>query len=179
MRDCKLLTLVEVAHLLLAKLPKIKIAVDMTVGNGYDTVFLSDHFPIVYGFDIQTSALVKAKEKVVKDNVTLINDDHYNFATYVDKVDLFVFNLGWLPGSDKEIKTSATSISKTLDKCKAHLNKEGVICIICYNGSRLQREESEAVINWIDKQNDFFVQQLILPKSNNAPILYILALKTI
>jgi len=177
MRKSKLPNLVEIAHLILASLSDIEVAVDMTSGNGHDTAFLAEHFPVVYGFDIQASAIENTREKVKDAKVTLIHDDHYNFDAYVTEVDLFVFNLGWLPGSDKEIVTSATTTLKTLKKCKKHLKEGGVICITCYNGDSSQQEETKAVQSWLTATDDLFVQKFSLPKAKNSPILYIMSLK--
>ena len=127
MRNYKLLDIVEINHLILEKLTYIKVAVDMTVGNGFDTLFLLEHFPNVIGFDIQPQAIEITKAKCNCDRLTLILNDHYNFDKYLDKADLFVFNLGWLPNSNKEIVTDADHTVKTLDKCIKHLNPKGII----------------------------------------------------
>ncbi|MDP3333279.1 MAG: methyltransferase domain-containing protein, partial [Methylococcaceae bacterium] len=63
----KRITLVNVAHELLAeRLQPGDIAIDATVGNGYDTLFLAEQVGEtgkVFGFDIQHAALQEAQEK--------------------------------------------------------------------------------------------------------------------
>ena len=39
------------------------IAIDATVGNGYDTLFLANFFKKVIGIDIQPLAIKRSKEK--------------------------------------------------------------------------------------------------------------------
>ena len=171
------MNLTEINHLLLAQLKHIEVAVDMTVGNGYDTLFLIQHFPKVIGFDIQKQAIESTKEKCSDYTPTLIVDDHFNVDKYLSKADLFVFNLGWLPNSDKHICTSSYSITKTLDKCISLLNENGVISIISYQGDESQLRESIEIENWISDNKHLFVQKFSLPNSQNPPILYLLELK--
>ena len=42
---------------------KFDVAIDATVGNGYDTLFLAEHFNKVIGIDIQPLAIKRSKEK--------------------------------------------------------------------------------------------------------------------
>ena len=52
---------------------------DMTMGNGFDTLFLANISKFVYSFDINKQALENTYEKVKdKDNVKLILDNHNN-----------------------------------------------------------------------------------------------------
>ena len=51
---------------------KFDVAIDATLGNGYDTDFLSEHFSKVYSFDIQDCA-IKAYESRNK------NPTNYHF----------------------------------------------------------------------------------------------------
>lgn len=86
---------------------KDHVAVDLTAGNGKDTLFLAERASRVLAMDIQQAAIEKTeaflKEKHVK-NVALIRDSHENVSRYVDlqAVDVFVMNLGYLPGGDKK-----------------------------------------------------------------------------
>ena len=48
-------------------LNKEKVAIDATVGNGNDTLFLCDNCKFVYGFDIQQTALNNT-EKLLQEN---------------------------------------------------------------------------------------------------------------
>ena len=82
-------------------------AVDFTMGNGYDTVFLSKTVGEggkVYAFDIQESALISTehnlKENSCPDNWHLICASHDRAPEFVGgKIKAGMFNLGYLPGS--------------------------------------------------------------------------------
>ncbi len=92
-------------------------AIDATVGNGYDTLFLAQQVGLsgrVYGFDVQASGIFRAKEKLadagLQDAVTLFQMSHENLAAVlqsnkVSSVKSVMFNLGYLPSSDKSIQT--------------------------------------------------------------------------
>ena len=82
-------------------------AVDFTMGNGYDTVFLSKTVGEggkVYAFDIQESALISTehnlRENSCPDNWHLICASHDRAPEFVGgKIKAGMFNLGYLPGS--------------------------------------------------------------------------------
>lgn len=68
--------------------------VDMTMGNGFDTLFLCGLSKKVYSFDINKQAIINTQERVKDyDNVSLILDNHINVDKYVNhKVKLFLLN---------------------------------------------------------------------------------------
>ena len=177
MRDNELLSLVEINHLLLSQLKNVEVAVDMTVGNGLDTEFLVNTFPKVIGFDLQADVLNEVKTRLNSPNLKLICSDHLLVDQYLTSADLFVFNLGWLPHSDKRIVTSGSTTIATLEKCQTLLNPGGIISIIVYRGNSHQEKEAEMVENWINNNSDFLYQKHYLPKIPTSPILYLLALK--
>ena len=49
---------------------KFNVAVDATLGNGYDTDFLSEHFSKVYSFDIQKCAIKSYENKNINNVVS-------------------------------------------------------------------------------------------------------------
>ena len=97
-------------------IPHIKkggVAVDFTMGNGHDTLWLSGAVGEngkVYAFDIQPQALESSRKLLESSgaapNYTLILDSHSNVLDYVhEKICIGMFNLGFLPGGDKSITT--------------------------------------------------------------------------
>src|ERR1700741_700591 len=96
-------------------LPEGGLAVDATVGNGYDTLFLAHRVGpggMVLGFDVQKAALAGAREllKFVGSTgrVSLIHDSHARLENYLPagaKVQAAMFNLGYLPRGNREIIT--------------------------------------------------------------------------
>src|SRR6201987_1341978 len=91
------------------------LAVDATVGNGYDASFLAHRVGAkgrVLGFDVQKSALAGAREllKFVGsiDRVSLIHDSHSRLADYLPEhaaIQGAMFNLGYLPRGNRQIFT--------------------------------------------------------------------------
>src|ERR1700724_4857781 len=91
------------------------LAVDATVGNGYDTLFLAHRVGPkgkVLGFDVQKAALAGARE-ILKfvgsiDRVSLIHDSHSRLADYLPAgadIEGAMFNLGYLPRGNRQIIT--------------------------------------------------------------------------
>ena len=54
-------------HELMIENTKKDVAIDATLGNGYDTLFLSEHYKKVIGIDIQELAIKRSKAKWVTD----------------------------------------------------------------------------------------------------------------
>lgn len=70
--------------------------IDFTMGNGHDTLFLSDYCKHVYSYDIQALALNNTKELIKdKKNVTLFLKSHEYFDEDLINFDVGVFNLGY------------------------------------------------------------------------------------
>ncbi|KUO58891.1 MAG: hypothetical protein APF84_14260 [Gracilibacter sp. BRH_c7a] len=145
------------------------IVVDATAGLGRDTVFLADCVgPCgrVYAFDIQEEALNATRSLLVKQGldprVELILASHTELLTYVPNgVKAVVFNLGYLPGSDHQITTKASSTMKALNSVIKILKPKGIICLTVYRGHDDGMEESQTLINHFSafSKKDFSVFQ--------------------
>lgn len=141
------------AHdLILENINKDSIVVDATCGNGHDTLFLAERVKLVYAFDIQEEAIHQTQNRL-KDfnNVKYILDSHENILNYVTDYDGVIFNLGYLPGSDKLIKTNHKTTIKTLENLNQ--NKKGFILLVIYPGHLEGFIESVAITSWLDKKN--------------------------
>lgn len=126
---------------------KFETAVDATLGNGYDTDFLSQNFARVYSFDIQKKAIENYNIRK-KDNTILINDSHENIANYINyKVDCIMFNLGFLPGGDKNITTMTHSTVNSIKTALELLSPGGIISVAIYIGHEEGKKEKEAVLD--------------------------------
>lgn len=126
-------------------------AVDMTCGNGHDTLYLCELLPhgSVIGFDIQRQAIEKTRE-LTKDcsNVRLIHGSH----TGVDQVSsprLVVYNLGYLPGGDKSVVTRVESTLESLEKALKILAPDGAISITCYPGHEEGEREEREILKFL------------------------------
>ncbi len=152
--------------------------VDMTAGNGNDTLFLEQHFPNskIYAFDTQFEAIQNTKAKV--HNATVIHDSHEHVKEYVEKADLFLFNLGYLPGGDETITTNKNSTVKAIKESLSILNKHGLIIIVIYIGHIEGYQESVYVDQFcqnLDNSYDVFQYKLINKK--DAPYINIIRKK--
>ena len=145
----KMKTMIEFVHERIKK-NHYDIAVDFTMGNGHDTLLLSNLANHVYSFDIQEQALKKTKELIgEKDNVELILDSHENVDLYVDRFDVGVFNLGYLPSGDHQITTMSDSSVKAIKKAIELLNKGCCLYIVVYIGHEEGKRESAVIDEYV------------------------------
>ena len=95
-------SMIEFVHQRIKK-HKYQNGIDFTMGNGHDTLFLSDYCHHVYSYDIQSLALNNTKELVKrKKNITLFLKSHEYFDEDVRDFEVGIFNLGYLPGGNHE-----------------------------------------------------------------------------
>ena len=116
--------------------------IDATLGNGHDTVMLSELVGPsgkVYGFDIQADAVERTSalltEHGLRERCELYAKGHQHIADHVHvAVKAAVFNLGWLPGGDKSITTLWETTQVAISAALALLVKGGVCTICAYPG---------------------------------------------
>lgn len=156
------------------------IAIDATVGNGYDTVFLAQQVGQdgrVFGFDVQKEAIDQTREKLneecLPNNWKLFHKGHENMLEvipekYHGKISVVVFNLGFLPGSDKSIVTKADTTLKALDSSLKMLAVGGIICIAIYAGHPGGEEEDIAVREFCSTL-DYHSVRVIQSEMTNKP----------
>jgi tRNA G37 N-methylase Trm5 len=143
----------ELAHQLLAEVinPGDPV-VDATMGQGYDTVFLAKLGAEVVAFDVQAQALEMTQERLAADKLsaTLILDGHENVDQYLTRpLGAAIFNLGYLPKSDKQVVTQADTTLQSLTKLLAALRVGGRIALMVYYGHAGGAEEKDAVLAFV------------------------------
>jgi len=132
-------------------------AVDATMGNGHDTLFLAKKITgsaKVYSFDIQKRAIQKTEELLnangLLNAVELIEDDHQNIDKYITSgIDAAMFNLGYLPNGDHSIITRPRSTTNALNKILQLLKVGGKVSIIVYVGHEGGMDELNAVESFL------------------------------
>ncbi len=177
---------VAMAHaLLMDKLPSAKTVVDATAGNGHDTLFLAQNTPadaVVWAFDLQTEAL-SATERLLAEKGSfakcrLIGDCHSRLADYITApVDVAMFNLGYLPGGDHCITTSAATTVAALVAVLKLLAPGGLVTVVAYPGFPAGDEENSAVAEYLGTlPQTAFASACwrMLNQRNRPPILYII-----
>ncbi|KPN79554.1 uncharacterized protein RZ56_02210 [Apilactobacillus kunkeei] len=135
--------------------------IDATVGKGNDTEFLSQlvgENGKVYGFDVQKEAIEYTKqrldEKNLSSNVTLFNTGHENINKLVDEsINAAIFNLGYLPGSDKNIITRPDTTLAAIKACLNKLEVNGIVVLVLYYGHTGGPQEKDAVIEYAQSLN--------------------------
>lgn len=143
-------------NLIEKKISSKDVVVDATLGNGNDTLFLSDIVKCgkVYAFDIQKVAIDNFNiilEKNNISNVILINDGHENMDKYItDGVRAVMFNLGYLPKGDKNIVTKPETTIVALEKSLKLLLPGGLITIVAYPHEE-GKKEREYILKYLNK----------------------------
>ena len=130
-------------HFILEHLHAGDVAVDFTMGNGNDTLFLSKTVGVdgrVYAFDIQEEALTSTdaflKANDAPENYTLICASHHLVRDYVkEPIKAGMFNLGYLPRSGrKQVTTLRETTMPAVEAAIDLLSDDGVLIVAIYPG---------------------------------------------
>lgn len=176
------ISLTKRAHELIQQVLKTgDIAVDATIGNGHDTLFLAQAVGDkgkVYGFDIQHEALdltfQRLQEHHAENQTSLFHAGHEVIPVLLPenikgKVKAVMFNLGYLPGGEK---TRTTQISTTLSALEAALpllTTGGRITILAYTGHPGGTEETNVVKEWVNQlPGDLFQTAIEIPTDSKS-----------
>ncbi|PEJ57547.1 16S rRNA (cytosine(1402)-N(4))-methyltransferase [Bacillus sp. AFS002410] len=166
------------------------ITVDATVGNGHDTVFLAKivgENGHVYGFDIQDEAIQKTTERIANENVskqvTLVQRSHADIKDVIPvslhgKLKGAIFNLGYLPGSDKQIVTVPASTISAIEQLIEIMAPEGIVVVVIYHGHEGGDIEKDALMNFaqnIPQDLAHVLTYRFINQANNPP--FILAIE--
>ncbi len=153
---------------------------DATCGNGHDTLFLARQVGPsgrVYAFDVQAAALRVTRERLASSDVleraTLFEQGHeaVQEALPTDvrgRVQAIMFNLGYLPGSDKTRITRPETTIPALDAALAVLAPGGVVTVVCYLGHPGGRDEAPAVEAWAEALDPHAYRALTCRPANPA-----------
>lgn len=167
------------------------VVVDATVGNGHDTLFLAQlvgDSGRVFGFDIQERAICQTQETLCRhgldSRVTLFNCSHESMAQQIPvcwhgRIAAVMFNLGYLPGSDKHIVTRGQSSIKAIIASTGLLKSSGIMSIIAYPGHEGGEQETRLVVQFVNQLDPTQWQSSFIPsigssKGSIGPQLYCL-----
>lgn len=130
-------------HFIMEHLREGDTAVDFTMGNGNDTLFLSKavgESGKVFAFDIQEEALISTRahleENGAPENYTLICASHDRVKEFVNEpIKAGMFNLGYLPRSGKKaVTTMRKTTMPAVEAALELLAPDGVLIIAIYPG---------------------------------------------
>jgi precorrin-6B methylase 2 len=162
------------------------VAVDCTIGNGHDTVYLAElvgETGHVYGFDIQEEAVKQTTEQLNKqkltNRVTLFQASHAELLENIpaaahSKIRGAIFNLGYLPGGDKEIVTLAESTIAAIEQLLSVMDKEAIIVLVVYHGHAEGQMERDSLLKYVtslDQKKAHILQYCFMNQVNNPPFI--------
>jgi predicted methyltransferase len=132
------------------------VAVDATMGNGQDTLWLCGlvgERGRVYAFDVQREAVDRTRERLnaagVLQRAALFCTGHERMAEMVaEPVDVVMFNLGWLPGAGHNVTTRTETTLKAVETALSLLKPDGLMTICVYPGHDEGKRELEALLKW-------------------------------
>lgn len=148
------------AHDLLAGCLKTgDIAVDGTMGNGHDTLFLAQcvgETGRVVAFDIQAAALENTRVRLEKANLLsrccLIHAGHETMLAHVhEPIAAAVFNFGYLPRGDHAITTLPETSLLAVQAALKLLKPNGLLVLVLYHGHEMGKWESHAIVAFAGK----------------------------
>lgn len=111
----------------------------------------------LFGFDIQAGAINNTLRQLTSHQLdhraTLIMKSHAYMADFIPEqfhghIKCIMFNLGYLPGSDKSVITLPESTLSALDVALNLLSEGGIISILAYSGHHGGADECSAVKVW-------------------------------
>ncbi len=175
-----------VHHLLREHLQAGDCAFDATMGRGTDTAFLLDcvgKTGRVLATDIQSEALEATRQRLAdhpnRNRVELVQQSHASIKdiaiTYAfTAFDAVVFNCGYLPGSDKVVRTSADETLAALQGLETLLSERAIVCLVCYVGHEGGEEERLAVERYLESlaTQKYSVRRFEAIGRRNAPVCY-------
>lgn len=158
------------------------LCIDATMGNGHDTLFLSqlaEEQGRVLAFDIQQTALDATRQRLesqdAPDNVRLILDSHSHMDQYAqsETVSCIVFNFGYLPSGDHTIATRSETSIPAITQGLTLLKKGGLMSLCIYSGGDSGFEERDALLEYLktlDAKKYLVILSSYYNRPNNPPI---------
>jgi len=137
------------------------IVVDATAGNGHDTLFLARLVGVgghVFAFDLQAAAIAETRRRLLEADIatvqfTVIHAGHETMraalpALYHGRLSGIMFNLGYLPGSDKSVITRTETTLLAVGTALEMLAPAGLLTIAVYPGHEGGAEEQRCIAAW-------------------------------
>ncbi|MBP1931574.1 tRNA (mnm(5)s(2)U34)-methyltransferase [Ammoniphilus resinae] len=156
--------------------------IDATMGNGHDTLFLAHlvgEKGKVIAYDIQEQALEKTRELLIQKKlhhcVELKLCSHDKLEQSIKAPSLIIFNLGYLPGSDKKVTTIAKTTIPAIKRALELISEEGIIIVVVYPGhdsGRIEKEELEKFTTTIPYPQYIVLKYEYVNIGNNPPFIF-------
>ena len=133
-------------------------AIDATMGNGKDTLWLCrlvGEAGRVDAFDVQPEAVDRTRALLESEGMLsrarLHCTGHERMREVVEEpADAIVFNLGWLPGAAHGVTTRVSTTLVAVEMGLELLAPEGIMTICVYPGHDEGARELEALVRWAE-----------------------------
>ncbi len=162
LQEPSLIRMVRWAQRLVAEVLEVgDLAVDLTAGNGADTLFLARQVGPegrVLAFDVQLEALRHTGMRLTEAGISwtfddqddagvrLIQDSHARLTSYTQgPVQGIMANLGYLPGGDQGVATRAETTLSALRQALDILAMGGRMSLVVYVGHAQGKDECRVV----------------------------------
>ncbi|RHW40818.1 16S rRNA (cytosine(1402)-N(4))-methyltransferase [Neobacillus notoginsengisoli] len=160
--------------------------VDATMGNGHDTLFLArlvGKNGAVFAFDVQPEALEATRERLSEhdalNQASLFLAGHEQAAEFIPasyhgKIKGAIFNLGYLPGSDKSVITKPATTIAAVEKLLEMMAPEGIIVLVVYHGHEGGAAERDSLIDYVsrlDQKKAHVLQYQFINQQNHPPFI--------
>lgn len=162
------------------------IAVDATAGNGHDTLYLTNlvgEQGHVYAFDIQEQAINQTRTRLQENQcehlATLFLSSHDQLSHLLPKEESrkltgAIFNLGYLPGGDKEVVTEAHSTISAIEQLLECMEVEGIIILVVYHGhpeGAIERDELMQYVKSLPQEKAHVLHYGFMNQVNSPPFI--------
>ena len=155
-------------------------AIDATCGNGGDTLELARARCRVFAFDVQKAAVSAAKALLERnslaDRAVFFECGHEEMESALPRevsgrIRVAMFNLGWLPKSDKSVVTRPESTLKALESLETLMAPgDNLVSVLSYRGHAGGMDEFRAVKAHVGRFNP----RVFGDESNAAsPVLFV------
>jgi ubiquinone/menaquinone biosynthesis C-methylase UbiE len=162
--------------------------VDATCGTGQDTAALAKAVGPdgrVYAFDIQKKALLLTEARLKShgyNNVKLMMKSFESMSSHIPEgsAAAVVFNLGYLPGGDHSVTTTAEATIRGLEAALRTVKTGGIVTVVMYDGHEAGREEKKSVMDWaesLDSKQYHAVYVNMLNQKNCPPEIILITKK--
>lgn len=158
-------TLTKIAHQYLQSVLRSgDLAIDATAGNGHDSAACAACIHPggqLHYIDCQASAIAATEQRLAHipslqcrlapylgDHAEVLASLH---AHYAGQAKAIIFNLGYLPGSDKSIQTQPHSTLHALNAAQQLLHPKGLLLVTAYRGHPGGQEEANCVGQWMQE----------------------------
>ena len=137
------------------------LAIDATTGNGHDSLKMAERIAPngrLIAIDCQDAAIETSGNRLRAHHLLqlcrFLKEDHATalpalIAEHCNQAQAIVFNLGYLPGSDKSVQTAPGSTLPALNAAAELLQPGGLLLVTAYRGHPGGIEEADAVARWM------------------------------